>query len=52
VCFTLCIYDLQHEGPHGGLSTKGERSLWQKMDLPLLNLAIGDVSWELFEGQF
>ena len=26
VCFTLCVYDLQHEGPHGGLSTEGERS--------------------------
>jgi hypothetical protein len=26
VCFTLRVYDLQHEGPHGGLSTEGERS--------------------------
>jgi len=24
VCFTLCVYDLRHEGPHGGLSTEGE----------------------------
>jgi hypothetical protein len=26
MCFTLHVYDLQHEGPHGGLSTEGERS--------------------------
>jgi hypothetical protein len=26
VCFTLRVYDLQHEGPHGGLSIEGERS--------------------------
>jgi hypothetical protein len=26
MCFTLHIYDLLHEGPHGGPSTEGERS--------------------------
>ena len=26
MCFTLCDYDLQHEGPHGGLSIEGESS--------------------------
>jgi hypothetical protein len=26
LCFTLRGYSLQHEGPHGGLSTEGERS--------------------------
>jgi hypothetical protein len=33
VCFTLCVYDLQHEGPHGGLSTEGER-LFMAEDAP------------------
>jgi hypothetical protein len=31
---------------------KGIVLLWQKTLLPLLNMAISDVSWELFEGQF
>jgi hypothetical protein len=31
---------------------KGSTLLWQKTLLPLLNLAIGDMSWELFEGRF
>jgi hypothetical protein len=31
---------------------KGSALLWRKMLLPLLNLAIDDVSWELFEGWF
>jgi hypothetical protein len=26
MCFTHRIYDLQHEGLHGGISTKEERS--------------------------
>jgi hypothetical protein len=26
MCLTLRDYDLQHEGPQGGLSSKGERS--------------------------
>ena len=26
--------------------------LWQKTLLPLLNLAVNNVSWELFEGRF
>jgi hypothetical protein len=26
MCFALCDYNLHHEGPHGSLSTEGERS--------------------------
>jgi hypothetical protein len=31
---------------------KGSTLLWWKMLLPLLNMVVGDVSWELFEGRF
>jgi hypothetical protein len=31
---------------------KGSALLWQKTLLPLLNLVVDDVSWELFEGWF
>jgi hypothetical protein len=30
VCFTLHVYDLQHEAPHDGISTKGECSFMEK----------------------
>jgi hypothetical protein len=31
---------------------KGSTLLWRKMLLPLLNMAVDDVSWERFEGWF
>jgi hypothetical protein len=31
---------------------KGSALLWWKMLLPQLNMAIEDISWELFEEQF
>jgi hypothetical protein len=31
---------------------KGSALLWWKMLLPLLNMVVDDVSWELFEGRF
>jgi hypothetical protein len=37
---------LQHEGPHGSLSTEGKTLLSQ------LNMIVEDVSWELFEERF
>jgi hypothetical protein len=30
VCFTLHVYNLQHEGPHGGLSTERECSFMEE----------------------
>jgi hypothetical protein len=34
------------------IQLKGSARLWWKMLLPHLNMAIDDVSWELFEEQF
>jgi hypothetical protein len=31
---------------------KGSAHLWRKTLLPLLNMIVGNVSWELFEGRF
>jgi hypothetical protein len=31
---------------------KGSALLWWKMLLPLLNVVVDDVSWEMFEGWF
>jgi hypothetical protein len=31
---------------------KGSTLLWRKTLLPLLNLVVNDVSWELFKGWF
>jgi hypothetical protein len=44
--------NLQHEGLHGGISTKGERLLWWKTLLLQLDVVVKDVSWELFEERF
>jgi hypothetical protein len=48
LCFTLRDPDLQHEGLLGGLSTEGERSSMAEDAPSTLNMAINDVSWELF----
>jgi hypothetical protein len=45
-------YDLQHEGPHGGLSTEGECSSMVEDAPATLNMVVDDVSWELFEERF
>jgi hypothetical protein len=50
VLFTLRIY-LQHEGPHDGLSTNGDRSSVVEALLPQLKMAVEDVSSKIFEEQ-
>jgi hypothetical protein len=50
--FALARLYLQLEGLHGSLSTEGERSSMME-DVPAtLNMAVEDVSWEMFEERF
>jgi hypothetical protein len=51
MCFTLCDFTSNMK-VHGGISTEGEFSSMVEDALPQLNMAIEDVSWELFEEQF
>jgi hypothetical protein len=52
VCFTLRVYELQHEGLHGSLSTKGECSSMVEDTPTTAEHGRQDVSLELFEEQF
>jgi hypothetical protein len=52
MCFTLRDYTSNMKVCMAVFQLKGNALLWWKTLLPQLNMAIEDVSWELFEEQF
>jgi hypothetical protein len=52
MCFALCDYTSNMKVHMVFFQLKGSALLWWKMLLPQLNMAIEDVSWELFEEWF
>jgi hypothetical protein len=52
MCFTLRDYNSNMKVHMAIFQLKGRALLWWKMLLPQLNMAIEDVSWELFEERF
>jgi hypothetical protein len=52
MCFTLHDYTSNMKVCMAVFQLKGSTLLWWKMLLPQLNMAIEDVSWELFEEWF
>jgi len=52
ICFALCDYTSNMKVCMVIFQLKGRALLWWKMLLPQLNMAIEDVSWELFEEWF
>jgi hypothetical protein len=52
MCFALCDYTSNMKVRMVVFQLKGSALLWWKMLLPQLNMAMEDVSWELFEERF
>ena len=52
MCFTLRDYTSNMKVCMTVFQLKGNALLWWKMLLPQLNMAVEDVSWELFEEWF
>jgi hypothetical protein len=52
MCFSLHDYTSNMKVRMTVFQLKGSALLWWKMLLPQLNMAIEDVSWEMFEEQF
>ena len=52
MCFTLHDYSSIMKVYMEVFQLKGRTLLWWKTLLPQLNMAVEDVSWELFEEQF
>jgi hypothetical protein len=52
MCFTLRDYTFNMKVRMAVFQLKGSALLWWKMLLPQLNMAIEDMSWELFEERF
>jgi hypothetical protein len=52
MCFALCDYTSNMKVRMAVFQLKGSALLWWKMLLSQLNMAIEDVSWELFEERF
>jgi hypothetical protein len=52
MCFALHDYTSNMKVHMAVFQLKGSALLWWKTLLPQLNMAVGDVSWELFEERF
>ena len=52
MCFALCDYTSNMKVRMAVFQLKGSALLWWKTLLPQLNMAVEDVSWELFEERF
>jgi hypothetical protein len=52
MCFVLCDYTSNMKVHMAVFQLKGCTLLWWKTLLPQLNMAVEDVSWELFEERF
>jgi hypothetical protein len=52
MCFALCDYTSNMKVRMAVFQLKGSALLWWKTLLPQLNMAIKDMSWELFEERF